>query len=115
MSGEYRLSERAAQDIADIYAYSLARWGEDKADEYVGGIYHVLEKLTAHPGRNTSRDKRSAPFRMIAAQQHFVLYEMLGDEIVVLAIMHQAQNVEKHVAKLTPVFKQFIARMTKQA
>jgi len=52
---------------------------------------------------------------MIAAQQHFVLYEMLGDEIVVLAIMHQAQNVEKHVAKLTPVFKQFIARMTKQA
>lgn len=38
MSGEYRLSERAAQDIADIYAYSLARWGEDKADEYVGGF-----------------------------------------------------------------------------
>jgi plasmid stabilization system protein ParE len=115
VTGEYRLSERAAQDIADIYAYSLSHWGEDRADEYVESIYRALKKLAAHPGRNTSRHKRSTPFRMIAVRQHFALYEILNDEIIVLALMHQAQDIEKRVTKLTPVFRRLLAQLTKRS
>ena len=114
MIGEYRLSERAAQDIADIYAYSLTRWGEDRADQYIEGIYRALKALATHPTRDASRNKRSAPFRMIAVQQHFLLFEVLNDEVIILAIMHQAQNVEKHITKLTPTFVQGLAEMTRR-
>lgn len=114
MAGEYRLSERAAQDIVDVYAYSLTRWGEEAADRYIEGLYLALERLAAHPDRNSSRNKRSAPFRMIAAQQHFILYEALGNEIVILSIMHQAQNVEKRIANLTPAFRDMIAKIANQ-
>ena len=111
MTGEYRLSQTAAQDIANIHTYSQTRWGDEKADQYVEAIYRALEKLAARPDRSISRDKPNAPFRMIAIQQHFVLYEVLNGEVIVLTILHKAQNVEKHVAKLTPAFEELIARM----
>jgi toxin ParE1/3/4 len=111
VTGEYRLSETAAQDIANIHTYSQTRWGEAKANQYVEAIYRALEKLAARPDRSISRDKRSAPFRMIAIRQHFALYEVLNGDVIVLTIMHQAQNVEKHVARLTPAFETLIARM----
>ncbi len=114
MTGEYRLSERAAQDIADIYVYSHTRWGEERADAYVESLYRGLKQLAARPDRNTSRNKRSAPFRMTAVQQHFILFEMLNDEVIILAILHQSRNVEKHVAKLTPGFRDLIRTMTRQ-
>ncbi len=111
MKRQYRLSERAAQDIADIHAYSTANWGEEKADEYAQAIYLALEQLAANPNQNTSRNRRSAPFRMAAIRQYFILYEIVDDEVIVLTIMHQTRNVEKHVAKLTPGFKKLVARM----
>ena len=114
MTQRYRLSDMAAQDIADIHAYSTARWDEEKADHYVETIYRALEKLAARPDRSISRNKRSAPFRMTGVGQHFILYEVVADEVIALTIMHQAQNVEKHVAKLTPAFKKLVIQMLKQ-
>ncbi|MEI9904184.1 MAG: type II toxin-antitoxin system RelE/ParE family toxin [Asticcacaulis sp.] len=109
MASGYHLSDMALEDIAAIHDYSVTHWGEHKADQYVAAIYHAINRLAISPDRNISRNARSSPFRMIAVEQHFIIYDLTENGTVILTLMHQAQDVEKRVAKLTPTFRQLVA------
>jgi len=102
--GEYRLTRNALANLRDIYRYSCDAWDEDQADAYMRKLYETFAKLALHPDRDLSRRKRSHPFQMIACQKHFILYDVHRDETIILALMHQSADIERHVANLTPGF-----------
>lgn len=89
----YRISARAAADLADIYAYSLENWGEARADRYLEAIYAGFAKIIALPADN-ARQARAFPFRLAAAEQHFIIYDHLPDGIYILTVQHQARDIE---------------------
>lgn len=57
---------------------------------------------------------------MIAAGNHFVIYETRiiyetkTELLIVHAIPHQNQDIERHIAKLTPKFRKAVADMTRR-
>lgn len=105
MAVEYRLSQHALRNLRSIYRYSCDTWGEAQADIYLKHLYAALSGLVEHPDRDNSRQQRSQPFRMIACQKHFVVYNIIGADVLILAIMHQSVDVERHIANLTPDFR----------
>lgn len=110
MTPPYRLTRRALRDLRDIYTYSTTKWGEDRASAYVGAFYHLFETNLDLPS-NAARSRRSAPFQMIACQQHFVIFDVRPEAIYIVAIMHQSRDVERRVAELTRQFRQDIAAL----
>jgi len=105
----YRLTAIALEDIRQIHAFSADRWGAVHARAYVDTFYEKLEVLVGRPDRDVSRKKRSHPFHMTPVGSHFIVYETIGDMVVVHAFPHQSQDIERYIAKLTPRFRKAVA------
>lgn len=103
MSG-FHLTRRAARDLRDIHTRSVVRWGRERADQYLADLYAVCGRIGANPAWGRIRAHRSAPFLMVAAGQHFVVYDKVGDRVVVLAVLHQVRDIERIIAELGPGF-----------
>lgn len=78
--------------------------GVEIAERYVADIYAAMHKAAAHPEIGQLRQQRSAPFLMVPARHHFVVYELTPEGIVVLTIQHQVRNIETLIAEFTPSF-----------
>jgi toxin ParE1/3/4 len=74
-SGTFLLTRNAALDLRRIHSPSRRERGEDVADQYLADLYAVMGMAAANPARGRSRQHRSAPFLMVPARQHFLIYE----------------------------------------
>ena len=87
----YRLLETADNHIDDIYAYSLAMWGEQKANAYVRSLYSEFAAIAA----------RRRPWRKLPAafdvdgyfsrhERHFIYWRLIENEAIgIVAVLHE--------------------------
>ena len=101
---DYFTTRNAAADLRDIYHRSVEQWGERVADEYLDAVYRVFERLAKNPELGQVRRKRSSPFLMYPAKQHFVIYDVSPQGIIIVALLHQVRNIESIIANLGPSF-----------
>ncbi|MFM8532209.1 MAG: type II toxin-antitoxin system RelE/ParE family toxin [Acidimicrobiia bacterium] len=110
----FLLTRTAALDLRRIHARSRREWGEDVADRYIADLYAALGIAAANPEKGRLRQYRSAPFLMIPARQHFVIYDLVPQGIAVLAIQHQVRDIETLIVELTPAFVTEVERLKRQ-
>ena len=69
----YKLTERAADDFAGIYDYTLLKFGEAQADHYTDALEAFFETLAGMP--DMGRDYHTVPGVMrIEFQRHAIFY-----------------------------------------
>jgi len=108
------LTRNAALDLRRIHARSRRAWGEDVVDRYLADLYAAMSKAAAAPEKGRLRRRRSAPFLMVPARQHFVIYDLVPQGIAVLTVQHQVRDIETLIAKLTPSFHAEIERLKRK-
>lgn len=109
------LTRRAALDLRSIHARSRREWGDDVADRYVSNLYAAMKNVAANPEAGRLRQHRSAPFLMIPAQRHFVIYDVIPQGIAVLTLQHQVRGIETLIAELTPAFLAEVERLKRKS
>jgi plasmid stabilization system protein ParE len=112
-AARFFLTRRAAIDLRSIHTHSPREWGTDVADRYIADLYAVMKKTASSPQAGRLRQQRSAPFLMVAAQRHFVIYDIIAQGIVILTIQHQVRDIEALIADLTPAFLAEVNRLKK--
>jgi len=100
----FHLTRRAALDLRDIYDRSRREWGDATANRYMADLYLAMKKTAANPDAGLLRKHRAAPFLMVPARQHFVVYERIPQGIAILTILHQIRDIESLIAGLSPSF-----------
>lgn len=107
----FLLTRNAALDLRRIYTRSRREWGDDVADRYLADLYAVMGLAAADPEKGRLRQYRSAPFLMVAAREHFVIYDLVPQGIVVLTVQHQVRNIETLIAELNRSFNAEVERL----
>ena len=107
----FYLTRRAALDLRDIYDRSRREWGEATASRYIADIYASMSKAAVNPDAGLLRKHRSAPFLMVPARKHFVVYDRIADGIAVLAVMYQVRDIESLISNLSPSFIEEIEKL----
>jgi plasmid stabilization system protein ParE len=110
-AAHFFLTRQAAINLHSIHARSCREWGEEVADRYIADLYAILQKAAANPEMGRLRQHRSAPFLMLPAQRHFVIYDLVPQGIAVLTIQHQVRDIETVIAEMTPIFLAEIKRL----
>ena len=110
----FLLTRNAALDLRRIYTRSRGEWGEDVADQYIADLYAAMGVAAADPETGRLRQHRSAPFLMIPARQHFVIYDLVPQGIAVLTVQHQVRDIETLIAELAPAFVTEVERLKRQ-
>lgn len=114
-AARFFLTRRAAFDLRSIHGRSRREWGVDVADHYLADLYAAMRNAAANPEAGRLRQHRSAPFLMIPAQRHFVIYDVIPQGIVVLTLQHQGRDIETLIAEMTPTFIAELERLKRKA
>jgi hypothetical protein len=68
----------------------------------------------ADPEKGRQRQFRPAPFLMVAARQHFVMYDLVPRGIAGLTVQHQVRDIESLIADLAPAFHAEVERLKRK-
>jgi toxin ParE1/3/4 len=107
----FHLTRRAALDLRDIYDRSRQHWGKATADGYMADLYAAMGKAAANPDAGVLRQHRAAPFLMVAARQHFVVYDRIPEGIAILTLLHQVRDIESLIDGLSPSFLKEVEKL----
>ena len=115
LPGTFLLTRNAALDLRRIHTRSRREWGEVVADQYLADLYEVMGTAATNPEGGRLRQHRSAPFLMVPARQHFLIYDIVPQGIVVLTVQHQVRDIESLIAELGRNFLAEVERLKRQA
>ena len=91
---QVRVQEAASQRIDGIYRYSLERWGADRADAYVSGLFEAFEKIGS--GGVLSRPipaELGVNGSFFRYERHYVYWRTLGDgDIGIVTVLHERMH-----------------------
>lgn len=89
-------SPAAEADIESIWDYSADNWGEAQADRYIEEIRETCIALASGGKRGSPVDIRPDYLKRETGS-HMLYYRDLGDMIVIIRVLHSAQDVQRHL------------------
>jgi len=93
---QLRLSEKADNNLTDIYRYGYVTYGEKKADFYYDKILASFDVIVRNPYIATLRYDISPPIRALPVQSHIVLYDIIDDSFIdIIAVPHASSDWQK--------------------
>ena len=94
---EYRLSQKADDDLVETFIYSFHKFGEAKARAYLFSIHETLSLLADQPGVGRRIDRIRKGYLRHEHISHSIFYTITASGIFVVRILHQKMKSEFHL------------------
>ena len=94
---DYRLSSRAASDLAEIADYTIETFGIEQARRYRDELESCFQTLADNPMIGRSADDLSANLRRYEHRSHIVFYRPIEQGILVVRVLHQRMDHPRHL------------------
>jgi toxin ParE1/3/4 len=91
----YELSEKAEQDLEEIFDYTALNFGIDQAIAYVSGFEDLFVNLSNNPELGRKRDEIRSGLRSYFKESHIVFYRVLRGRIRIVRILHGSRDLIK--------------------
>ena len=99
------LSRRALLHLDAIDQYSIERWGERTAEQYLADLFAAIRRLEESPELlelPRGRPECSLRLRFYRVREHTLVCDVLSDDIYVLAVWHAAMDLPGRLETLEP-------------
>lgn len=94
----YRISEKAIQDLEDIWLYTFETWSQQQADRYYNLIINEIEYVANHFESGKSMSHIKEGYRAAKVKSHLIFYKKNEDEIIeIIRILHQRMDIENRL------------------
>lgn len=100
---KYRLTNKAVEDLANIWNYTFDKWSEQQADEYYNKLIASCQKVAVHPKLFGKRyDEIFEGLRGFKVGKHILFYQILENEdIEVIRILHEQMDLRHQMNEHT--------------
>ena len=90
----YKLTADAETDFQSLYRYSIETFGLVQANSYALDMIDTFEMLATNPfaGRDVKMNARC-----FVHASHSIYYEIEGEAVLILRILHQSQDPLRHL------------------
>lgn len=96
------ITHRAHTDLQDIHSYSIREFGVEVANQYLKDIEGALLLLQENPGLLQNSHNIAEHFRLYRVREHFLIFSLLDDCLILLTIGHVKIDLVKRLVKLEP-------------
>ena len=94
----YRISEKAVEDLENIWTYTLHKWSIEQADRYYNLIINEIEFITKNFMAGKSMDHIKKGYRASIVKSHLIFYRKSHDnQVEVIRILHQRMDIENRI------------------
>lgn len=98
MSKSYRISEKAIEDLDEIWLYTLQTWSREQADRYYKLLIDEFEYIAAHFNSGKSMEYIKLGYRATKVKSHVIFYKKAEDQLVdIIRILHQNMDIENRL------------------
>lgn len=94
----YQLSQRADQDLFDIYIYGVQTFGFKQADAYIKGMQERFEHIATAPLSYPAVDDIRVGYRRCVYGVNTIYYRQDGENVLIIRIL-RAQYVGKALSE----------------
>ncbi|WP_251623965.1 type II toxin-antitoxin system RelE/ParE family toxin [Odoribacter lunatus] len=96
---KYRLTNKAVEDLADIWNNTFDEWSERQADDYYNMLISSCQKIATNPHLFGKRyDEIFDGLRGFKAGKHLLFYRMLDSgEVEVIRILHERMDLRNRM------------------
>jgi toxin ParE1/3/4 len=84
-----RLTSKAREDVLEIIAFTLGKWGESQARKYRDALYTCFDLIGKRPTIGRRCDWLSSGLRRVEVGKHVIFYKSSRNAIVIYRILHQ--------------------------
>jgi len=93
----YRIRPEAEKDLKDIARYTRRTWGLEQTRKYLRALHERMQALAANPNLGVTRHDVAEGYRSARIGHHHVFYRQDGDIIIVVRMLHESMDVQRHV------------------
>jgi toxin ParE1/3/4 len=94
---KFELTRAADRDLADIYIYSHAQFGERQADDYLNGLESCFARLAEMTDLGRSIEHIRAGYYRFSHARHVIFYNKIAEGVRIVRVLHVAMDPERHL------------------
>ena len=97
---EYIISEKALEDINNIWIYTAENWSVEQADRYYNLIIDEIEYIVENLNMARDFEKIRKSYKYSKVKSHLIFFKKdKTNEIEVVRILHERMDIENRLAE----------------
>ncbi|QDU74055.1 Plasmid stabilization system protein [Bremerella volcania] len=108
-------TQQAADDLNEIYEYSIERWSKRTADKYISDIDAAVQRIQDNPDLLVELPDLHVALRFYHLNKHILICDVDGTSIVVLTVASTYRDIPRLLAYLQPRLGQEVDILHKRA
>ena len=93
MSTSYIISQKATEDLEEIWLHTYFHWSEKQADKYYNILIENIELVAQNINIGRNVDYIKMGDRCLPVEQHLIFYTITTENIVkIIRILHQKMD-----------------------
>ena len=96
---KYHLTNKAVEDLTNIWEYTVDTWSERQADDYYNMLIASCQIITENPRLfGLKYEEIAEGLHGYRANKHIIFYRILADgDILVIRILHQRMDLKRRM------------------
>ncbi|CAG5080488.1 type II toxin-antitoxin system RelE/ParE family toxin [Parvicella tangerina] len=96
----YKLTNKAVQDLTNIWDYTFDKWSEDQADKYYNLLLDTCRDIANNPKLGKNYEGVRPDLFGLKTNRHIVFYRKLDDSIVeITRILHDRMDLKNRISE----------------
>ena len=96
---KYKISEKAFEDIENIWLYTVETWSVQQADRYYNLIFDEIEYIAEYPLSGKNYGHVRDHYRRTKVKSHLIFYRYKENKefVEIIRILHQNMDIEERL------------------
>ena len=97
---EYKLTNKAVEDLSKIWNYTFEVWLEKQADKYYDGLISNCQEIAENSDLGKNYEEISMQLLGIKTNRHIIFYRTLNENYVeITRILHERMDLKKRITE----------------
>ncbi len=98
--GEYRLTNKAVEDLTGIWEYTFDSWSEKQADKYYNFLLENCQDIANNPNLGKNYNGIASDLFGLKASRHIIFYRRLMNKpIEITRILHERMDLKNRITE----------------
>jgi toxin ParE1/3/4 len=97
---KYKLTNKAVEDLSNIWEYTFEVWSEQQADKYYSELISICQEIAENPNLGKAYEEISKQLFGIKANRHIIFYRTLNENYVeITRILHERMDLRRRITE----------------
>ena len=92
---KYYLTNKAVEDLTNIWDYTYDEWSENQTDKYYNLLLSSCQEIAENPNLGKKYDNITEKLLGFKSNQHIIFYQIISNnEVEIIRILHRRMDLK---------------------